>query len=264
MILDFKNVSAYRGDTLALDNVSFSIAAGQHTAILGPNGAGKSTLLQTIYRQLYPQIGPAGHLKLFGQERWNVWDLRNKMSIVSLDLQQNYAANVIGSDVVLSGFFSSVGNIRHQELTESDHVLTRQTIADVKIEHLLKKPFAQMSTGEQRRCLLARALVNNPDVLIFDEPTTGLDIPSTFLYLETIQQLIANGKTIILVTHHIGEIVPEINNVILLKDGKSFQHGDKADLFTSATLSELFDIELSVGQLNGRYHVAPAAGSSRK
>lgn len=257
MQFDFKNVSARRGNNLALDNVSFTIAPGEHTVILGPNGAGKSTLLKLLYRELYPNLGEGGHLKLFGQSRWNVWDLRNRMGLVSLDQQRRYNLDVLGMDVVLSGFFSTIGNVRESELTAADREKARATIDQLKIESLVDRPFARMSTGERRRCLLARALVNEPEVLVLDEPTAGLDVPSTFRYFELVAGLIKNQKTVVLVTHHVHEIPPEIENVILLKQGKILASGAKREVLTEHLLGELFDVELRLNCQNEHFSISP-------
>jgi iron complex transport system ATP-binding protein len=257
MHFDFKNVSARRGCNLALDNVSFTIQPGEHTVILGPNGAGKSTLLKLLYRELYPNLGDDSHLKLFGQSRWNVWELRDRMGLVSLDQQRRYNVDILGMDVVLSGFFSTIGNVREDELTVGDRETAEATINRLKIGNLMERPFARMSTGERRRCLLARALVNDPEVLVLDEPTAGLDVPSMFRYFDLVADLIDKQKTIVLVTHHVHEIPPEIENVILLKQGRILASGAKRDVLTEEMLSKLFDVELCLAIQNQHYSISP-------
>lgn len=257
MHFDFKNVSARRGKNLALDNVSFTIAPGQHTVILGPNGAGKSTLLKLLYRELYPNLGQDSHLKLFGLSRWNVWELRDRMGLVSLDQQRRYNLDVLGMDVVLSGFFSTIGNVRENELSAADREKAKTTIQRLQIDGLMDRPFARMSTGERRRCLLARALMNDPEVLVLDEPTAGLDVPSMFRYFDLVADLIRQQKTIVLVTHHVHEIPPEIQNVILLKQGQILSAGEKKEVLTEAALSQLFDVELCLTLQNEYYSISP-------
>jgi len=257
MLFNFQNVSAYRTTTLALNRISFSIPAGQHTVIIGPNGAGKSTLLKLLYRELYPTLGDDSCMELFGQSRWNVWELRDRMGIVSLDLQRRYNSDVIGRDVVLSGFFSTIGNVREDELTKENMATFDSVVAELQIEDLLVKRFRYLSTGQQRRCLLGRSLVNGPEALVLDEPTAGLDVPSMFRYFETAKKLIATGKTIVLVTHHVHEIPPEINHVIMLKKGEVFAAGDKQELLTEETLCDLFDVDLCLTKQNGHYSISP-------
>ena len=257
MLFNFQNVSAFRTTTLALNKISFSIEAGQHTVILGPNGAGKSTLLKLLYRELYPTLDDSSCMELFGQSRWNVWELRDRMGIVSLDLQRRYNSEVVGRDVVLSGFFSTIGNVREDELTPENLAAFDSVVEKLQIQPLLEKRFRYLSTGQQRRCLLGRSLVNDPEVLVLDEPTAGLDVPSMFRYFDTAKQLIKSGKTIVLVTHHVHEIPPEIDHVILLKNGQVFAMGDKQTLLTEDTLCQLFDVDLCLTEQNGHYNISP-------
>ena len=129
-------------------------------------------------------------MELFGRSRWNVWQLRDRMGIVSLDLQRRYNSEVVGRDVVLSGFFSTIGNVREDELTEKHMDVFNSVVAELQLETLLEKRFRYLSTGQQRRCLLGRSLVNDPEVLVLDEPTAGLDVPSMFRYFDTAKKLI--------------------------------------------------------------------------
>ena len=120
-----------------------------------------------------------------------------------------------------------------------------------------------MSTGQQRRFLLGRALISDPDALLLDEPTTGLDLSATFHYLETLRMLMRSGKTVMLVTHHLHEIPPEIERVVLIKNGSIVSDGNKAEVLTSESLSGLFDYPLQVMTVNGYYQVLPALGSNQ-
>ena len=255
-LLNIENCRVFRGPNVVFDQLNLHIDIDANTAIIGPNGAGKSTLMKLLARELYPQKGT---VEIFGQSRWNVWDLRRKLGLVSADLQKNYAPIAVGRAVVLSGFYSSSDIFDHQHF-ESEQLETATRVAEeIGISHLANKPYSQMSTGEQRRHLLARSLVNQPEVLVLDEPTTGLDIPARFQYLETIRGLIKAGKTTVFVTHHIDEIPPEITKVALLKNGQVFFHGDKADALTDAKLSELFGCGVHVVEANGFFHVVPQA-----
>jgi iron complex transport system ATP-binding protein len=114
-----------------------------------------------------------------------------------------------------------------------------------------------MSTGEQRKFLLARALVHDPKVLVFDEPTSGLDLRACFQYIEIIQELMSIGKNVILVTHHVHEIPPEITRAILLKEAKVVDDGDKTKILTGKILSKLFDRPIKIIEENGFYQALP-------
>ena len=127
----------------------------------------------------------------------------------------------------------------------------------LSISGLQEREFSTMSSGEQRKFLLARSLVNDPAVLVFDEPTSGLDMSTCFQYLEIIRELISMGKKVILVTHHIHEIPPEVTRVILLKEGRVVEDGDKDKVLNDASLTNLFDWPIKVIKENGYYQAIP-------
>lgn len=258
-ILEMRRVSVLRGEQRVLRDVTMTLPAGQHTAILGPNGAGKTTLLKLLTREVYPLQRTDSYLRLFGQDRWNVWDLRARIGVVSHELQRAYSDHVRGIDVVLSGFYWSIGTWPHQHFGEAQRARALEVMRMFAIEHLANQRFGDMSTGEQRRCLLARALVHDPEVLILDEPTNGLDLAARFRFLALIRELIRRGKTVILVTHRVDEIVPEISYVVLLKDGTVLASGPKHQMLTSDRVSRLFGVPLTVVHANGYYQVVPAA-----
>lgn len=257
MLLQFQNISAYRGLKLALDSVSFEVSEGQNTVVLGPNGAGKSTLLKLMARELYPVVANDSKLKIFGEDRWSIWDLRKRLGFVSPEVQFRYNGHVVGLDVILSGFDSINGHVDRTELS-SDQINRGEKIADeLGIADLIEKPYRKMSSGQQRRFILGRALVHQPELYIFDEPTTGLDLRGVHEFHQRVNRLIASRSTILLVTHHLHEISPEIDRVILLKEGQIFRTGTKAETLTEANLSELFGFELSVSSDQGFYHAVP-------
>jgi len=256
-IIELKNVAAYRGDTRVFDDLSLEIGHGRNTVILGPNGAGKSTLLKLLLQEIYPVRRDGSVLRVFGRERWNVWELRAHLGIVSHDLQREYSGYARGVNVVLSGYYASVDTWAHQRYGDDQRRRAAEVMSALGIGHLGEKLFAEMSTGEQRRFLLARALINDPDTLVFDEPTSGLDVPACFHYIDTIRRLMRSGKTVVLVTHHIHEIPPEISHAVLLKGGRVIAQGAKADILTSANLSKLFDVPIELVEAHGFYQVLP-------
>ncbi len=256
-IIDINNVTAYRGDTRVFDHLTLSIDNGCNTVILGPNGAGKTTLLKLLARDIYPVASDDSSIRILGRERWNVWELRAHLGIVSHDLQREYAGYASGWDVILSGYYSSVGIWAHQQFSDAQRAGAQRVLETLGIIALKDKLFATMSTGEQRRFLLGRALVSDPDTLVLDEPTSGLDIKACFQYLETIRALMRAGKTVILVTHHIHEIPPEMTRAILLKGGRVVAEGEKSEVLTNRNLSELFDTPIELVQANGFYQAMP-------
>jgi iron complex transport system ATP-binding protein len=263
-ILEIQNATVYRGRTRVFDKLSLEISRGSHTVILGPNGAGKSTLLQLLSRELYPVVQSGSFVRVFGKKEWNVWELRSHLGIVSDDLQHAYGGAVSGRDVILSGLYSSIGIWPGQEFTTAEQGQAVEIMNMLGVAGLAGKPFGAMSTGERRRFLLGRALISNPDALVLDEPTGGLDLKARFQYLDLVRALIRAGKTVILVTHHIHEIPPEMDRVILLKEGKVVADGKKTAVLTSERLSRLFDTPVELLRANGYYQAVPAHGDRER
>lgn len=256
-LIDIRNATVYRDTRPVLHDFSLEVTQGCSTAILGPNGSGKSTLMKLFSRDIYPVIGKGGSVGLFGQENWNVWELRSQLGIVSADLHHDYWVPTPGLEVVLSGFFSSIALYNHQSLGHYHRARSYEVMERLGVAHLCEQPFATMSTGEQRRLLLARALVHEPRTLILDEPTTGLDVAACFQYLDILRQFIREGGTVILVTHHIHEIPPEINRVILLKEGRIQNDGPKGEVLHGQSLSALFDSPVELLHRHGWLQVVP-------
>ena len=256
-ILDIQHATVYRGDTCVFTDFSLSLQEGEHVAILGPNGAGKSTFLKLLAGEVHPFPHDETHIRLFGEERWNVWDVRKRLGMVSHDLQRQYMDQVTGLKVILSGFYASIGIYGHQNFSYGQIVRADKMLEEMGASSLRERRFGEMSTGEQRRCLLGRALVHDPTALVLDEPTSGLDLTATFHYLDLVRSHIQQGKTLLLVTHHIHEIPPEVERVVLLKQGKVLQDGEKRAVLTEANLSMLFDCPVSLVQANGWYQALP-------
>ena len=253
-IISISNADIYRGEKRVLKNFSLAIDAGVDTAIVGPNGAGKTTLLKLFARELYPS---RGDVSIFGESHWNIWELRKKFGVVSTDLQQNFRPHTPGRSVVLSGFFSSLNTFGHQTFSDDQIQIAEKVSSDLGIQDFFDTPFFKMSTGEQRRHLLARSLVHDPSVLVLDEPTNGLDLQAQFQFFETASRLIDSGKTIVLVTHHLHEIPQEVSRLVLLKRGTILVDGPKEEVLTSKNLSELYEVPVRVSVSGGYFHATP-------
>ena len=254
-LISFGNVTVLRGSREALAGVSMRIEAGEHVCILGPNGCGKSTLIKTITRECYPVARPGASMAIYGRESWNIFDLRLLLGIVSPDLLASCTGDATGRDVVLSGFFSSTRIFSHHqvqpELVErSDAILERLGAA-----HLAARPVAEMSSGEAKRILIARALVHAPKTLLFDEPSNSLDIAAQHQLRETMRQLAREGVGILLVTHHLPDIIPEIERVILLRQGRILADGAKESVLTPEQLTRLFGVPITITRDDGYFHV---------
>jgi len=241
-LIEIHDATIWRGSTRVFENLSLDIEQHERVAILGPNGCGKTTLLKTINRELYPAAKPGSFIRILGKDRWNVWELRKQIGVVSNDLQQRYTPTTSAIEVVVSGFYSSIGvhGALADRVSSQQTTAATKTLAELGIESLRNTPLNRMSSGQQRRCLLARALVHDPVTLILDEPTSGLDFAASFDYLERIRALARKGRNIVIVTHHLNEIPPEVDRVILLQQGRvaaaqSTQHPSVSPKLTAIT-----------------------------
>jgi iron complex transport system ATP-binding protein len=239
----------------ALDRVSLRIGAGEHVCILGPNGCGKSTLIKTITRECYPVAREGSSISILGRERWNIFELRSLLGIVSPDLLASCTTDATGRDVVLSGFFSSTRIFPHHH-PDPEHVARAEaTLERLGIAHLANRAVSKMSSGEAKRTLIARALVHDPHSLLFDEPSNALDIAAQLQLRDTMRQLAQNGLGILLVTHHVSEIIPEIERVVLLREGRILADGAKQEILTAEHLSSLFGVPVRLVQHDGYFHL---------
>ena len=261
-ILELVNATLVRGRTRVLNGLSFAIQQGEHTAILGPNGAGKTSLIRMLTLDDRPRPSDNGTpaLRLFGREHWDIGELRTRLGVVTGDLDASFGMStsggrVSGLDTAVSGLFGSHGVFSHHDVSTAMRDRAREALARVDVPHLESKPLNEMSTGERRRVLIARALVTRPDALVLDEPTTGLDLVARHRFMETVRRLMREGTTLILITHHVDEIVPETRRVVLLRDGQVAYDGRPEDALTSARLGDVFGAALSVERAGDYYHV---------
>ncbi|MGD0580101.1 MAG: ATP-binding cassette domain-containing protein [Bryobacteraceae bacterium] len=255
-IVEFRNVTVDHGAFRALHDISLAIHAGEHTAILGPNGSGKSTLLKVLTRECYPRLlEPAPEVRILGQDAWRLFDLRAALGIVTNELAEKCTKPYPLRETVLSGFFGSIGVWPYHEVTAGMEEKARAVMDLLEITGLAEREMTAMSSGEQRRAVIARALVHDPRALVLDEPTNSLDIHATRELRRTLRRLAAAGITIILVTHHLPDIIPEIGRVVALKRGRILADGPKAEILRAGTLSAIFDTPVEVMETSGYYHM---------
>jgi iron complex transport system ATP-binding protein len=259
-LLKMQGATVVKNGRRILDNITLEIRQGEHAVILGPNGAGKSSLIRLITRQDYPLAHAEGTppLCIFGESLWNVFELRTLMGIISEELQVSFINRTMtgrtrGLDAVLSGFFATYGIFPHQTVTDAMQERAYEALDLMEATQLAQAYIETMSTGETRRLMIARALVSDPKALMLDEPTAGLDLPARQRFLGTLQKIARHSKTIILVTHRVEEIFPEINRVILLKQGRILLDGAKKEVLTSEHLSALFEAPITVHQHHGYF-----------
>jgi iron complex transport system ATP-binding protein len=254
-LLEFRNLRVMRGQKIALDEFSLRIGADEHVAILGPNGCGKSTLIKTITRECYPVARDDSFMAILGHETWDVFKLRGYLGIVSNDLMLSCTGDASGIDVVLSGFFSSTAIYPNHLVEPEQEALAQAALAELRIVHLADRPVCEMSSGEARRVLIARALVHKPRALLFDEPCNSLDLSAQQNVRHTVSTLAQSGSAIILVTHELADIVPEIQRVVLMSRGRIVADGAKEDILQVERLKELFGVSVEMARRDGHYHL---------
>ncbi len=253
-LIEFQNVTVARDGRRLLDAVSLTIREGEHAAILGPNGAGKTSLVRAIMREYYPSSpGPETIFQFRGRDRWDAFDLRSHIGIVSSDLQQTFARPISGREVVLSGFFSSIGLFTHDVTPDMEERADR-ILAFLGVAHLADRPMTAVSSGEARRLLIGRALVHDPKTLLLDEPSASLDLHALHILRKTLRKIARAGTGIILVTHSLHDIIPEISRVILMRDGTIWRDGPKAEILTDDTIGGLFAVPVHVMEAGGYYY----------
>lgn len=241
-LLELENVTVLRGGRRALDRVSLRVRAREHTAILGPNGSGKSSLVKLLDREVWPVAIEGDYaVRLLGRDAWKLEDLRSQIGIVSPDLQADFTREMTAYEVVLSGFFGAVGVWDRHRITEAMRRRTISALTKVEVGHLWDRPMTEMSSGESRRILVARALIHRPKMLLLDEPTTSLDLRAKHEFRLTLRRL-AKSTTILLVTHDLEDLVPEFKRVVLLKSGRIVKDGPSKKVLTGPALSSLFGV----------------------
>ena len=254
-LIEFENVTVMRGHTVALNDVSLKIGLGEHIAILGPNGCGKSTLIKAITRECYPLIQDGSSVRILGEERWEVWELRKLLGIVSSDLMATCTRAASGRDIVLSGFFSSIGIWPHQEITPQMLESADRAMEMLEVSHLAERFTEEMSSGEARRVLIARALVHDPRALLLDEPSIALDLSAQHELRLMLRKLAQSGIGIVMVTHHLSDLIPEMDRVVLMNRGTIIADGPTREVLVENRLSALFGRPLELSERDGYYNL---------
>lgn len=246
--LELRAVNVARGDRVVLHDLNLTIRAGEHVAILGPNGCGKSTLILAMTCQIYPIVRPGMVVRIFGRERWDLTELRKHFGVVGAELPGERTAVTTGLDAVIAGFFSASTLWPNLHVTEEMRERAVEALERMEALDLVGRQVGEMSAGEKRRILIARALVHRPRQLLLDEPSNALDLAAQRELRETLRRLAQEGTGLVLVTHHLGDILPEIERVILMRAGRIVGDGPRAEFLTEARLSELFRTPVRIGR----------------
>jgi len=250
-MLELQHADVWRGDQRVFHDLSLMFRSDESVAILGPNGAGKSTLIKLITGELRASAESETIARLFGEELWSLEDLRHRLGLVSPEETQRFDPEEPAEGVVLSSLRGAFGLTRWMRFSKTERQRVRDAMAKAGVETLAHRSYGELSSGEKRRFLLARALVHEPEALLLDEPTTALDFPSAFAFIGIVRELMRSGHGVLWVTHHPAEIPPETERVILLKQGRIFADGPPRNVLTSPILSELYDLPLHVSWSRG-------------
>jgi iron complex transport system ATP-binding protein len=252
--LHMQHVDVARGDAVVLHDINLRIANGEHVAILGPNGCGKSTLIKTITCECYPIVAPETSIRLLGRDRWDVSQLRRHLGVVEAHLPGERTGITRGIDATVAGFFSASTLWPNLHVTPEMRARAHAALERMQATHLEQKLVGQMSAGEQRRIMIARALVHEPEMLLLDEPSNALDLAAQRELREALRSIAQQGTGVVIVTHHLADILPEITRVIMMREGRVFADGAKEELLTEEKLRELFGVTVTLTRRDGYWH----------
>jgi len=252
--LHLAHVNVARGDNTVLHDINLSVNTGEHIAILGPNGCGKSTLIKTITCECYPLVQPETEVSIFGRERWDLTELKKRLGVVSAELPGKPTLQATGRDAVLTGFFSSSTLWPNLIVTDAMRARADEVLHQIDAVPLANKRVGEMSAGQQRRIMIGRALVASSQMLLLDEPSNALDLAAQVDLRNLLRRLAQQGTGILLITHHIADILPEIDRILLMREGRIIADGPKSDLLTATQLSDLFKTEVHLTQKDGFHH----------
>ncbi len=261
-IVDLKHVHVARGNNIVLHDLNLRINQGEHLAILGPNGCGKSTLLKTITCEVYPLVRPATYVRIMGRERWDLTQLKRRMGVVAAELPGKQTQWTTGFDAIVTGFFSSSTLWPNLTVTPQMRDRAEQIMQSVGAEALRDRRVGEMSAGQQRRIMIGRALAGTStsddggevQMLLLDEPSNALDLGAQHDLREMLRGLAQQGVAILLITHHIADILPEIDRIVMMHEGRIVADGSKAELLTEQRLSRLFERKISMTERGGYWN----------
>ena len=264
-LFQLRDAQVVRGGRTILSVDRFDLAEGEHVALLGPNGAGKSTFIQLLTREVFPLHRDEPPMRFRGQARPLLSDIKQALGIVSATMHDQVRVHLPVVDIVCGGQFGTLGLPRHVDVDDAVRAKALEALDRLGIVDLSERDVMTLSTGQVRRVLVARELMSDPSILIFDEPCTGLDPEGMYHVRNTMRLLAEEGRSVVLVTHYPEDIIPAIDRVLLIKDAAVFADGPKRELLTSETMSDLFGVPLAVEErggwysLQGRYQEPPAA-----
>jgi len=251
--LDVKNTNAYKQDYKVIKNLSIKLFYNERIIILGPNGSGKSSIVDLINRNIYPLVSKNSHFKIFNEELIDIWQVRKYISTVNNEIKSRINRNLKVKDILLSGLygrFCKIDNSKKEDLTKVNELIEKMFLNDIA-----DKKFGYLSDGEKQISIIARAIINNPKVLILDEPSVNIDLKSKIFLINKIKNLSQLGISILCITHDISIITKDYNRLIFLKDREIIKDGKPNDLMRSDKINQLFDINIKLVENSSSWDV---------
>lgn len=241
-VIQIRDATVRREGRTILHVEDFTLEEGGAVAILGPNGSGKSSFINLITREIFPLHRDNPPVLFRGVHNMTLEEVKLQIGFVSASMQQQITGRLTALEVVCGGLFGSLGVPKRFTVNDGQRGRAMQVMEELGIAELAGRTVNTLSTGQARRVLIARALIHNPAVVVFDEPCTGLDPNGMYYVRRTMQHLIAAGKTVLLVTHYPEDIVEGIGRVMFIKDGAVFADGPREEMLSPAALCALFDL----------------------
>ena len=242
--LDVKNTTAYKNDYKVIKNLSIKLFDNERIIILGPNGAGKSAIVDLINRNIYPIVKKDSYFRIFNDELIDIWKVRKYISTVNNEIKLRINKHLKVRDILLSGLYGKFCKINNPKI--EDLIKVKELIEKMLLNDIADKKFGYLSDGEKQISIIARAIINNPKVLILDEPSVNIDLKSRIFLIKKIQDLSQLGISILCITHDISIITKDYNRVIFLKDREIIRDGKPSELMTNKNINQLFDIDIKL------------------
>jgi iron complex transport system ATP-binding protein len=259
-VLTVSDLTVQRGSTIILDKISWKVMLGEHWAILGENGSGKTSLLSALTGYLTPTGGEVDLLsERYGRSDWR--ELRKKVGLVSSAIRQMIHDDEVALETIISGRYAMIDF--WGKMTRADRKRGMEILRNIECEALARRPWLYLSQGERQRVLIGRALMARPALLILDEPCAGLDPAAREQFLQFLENLGRGkrGPTLVLVTHHVEEIMPVFSHILILKKGRILASGEREKTLNSKLLSRAFDAMIRLMRRSGRYRIELCAKS---
>ena len=255
--LELSNIDVIQKEKYVLKDINLKLYLGEVITILGPNGSGKSSLINLINRNLYPLVNSNSKIKLFNKELINIWDLKQKISCVNEDLNKRINHRLTTKEVIISGLYGTIGMNKNNIIKDRDLKLVDNILNEFSLTNISNEKYQDLSDGQKRNVILARAMVNKPEVLILDEPTINLDMKSLFNLFNTIKRLLLSKITIIYITNKIDSILKETDRIVLMKNGRIIADGHPRQIMKTETINNLYETNIELININGNWRVIP-------